>query len=202
MTIVAYARVSTKDQDLSVQLEQLTAAGATKIFQEKASGRTASRDELQRMLDWVREDDVLLVTRLDRIARSVSDLHRIVKLLADKGVGFRCLQQPMDTTTPEGRLMMTILAGFAEFEVDLKEARQAEGIAAAKAKGVYTGKAPSVDKRIAERRQQILELQAQGLGATEIGRRLGVNKTTIYRTVPTGWAPASQAALGESAVRH
>lgn len=186
---VAYARVSTKDQDLSVQLEQLTAAGAEKVFSEKQSGRsTAKRDELARALEFVREGDILLVTRLDRIARSVLDLHQIMKLLEEKGVAFQCILQPtIETVTPQGRLMVTLLGAFAEFETDLRADRQAEGIARARAAGVYAARAPKVESRIEARARQIVELRMLGLGATAIGRRLGCNKTTVYRTVPDGW---------------
>ncbi len=181
-TIIGYARVSTVDQDLEVQLEALASAGAGRVFSEKRSGSsTRDRTELQRCLEWVREGDVLVVTRLDRLARSVKDLHDILEMLAAKGVGFRCLQQPVDTTSSIGKLTLSILGAFAEFENDIRRERQREGIKRARAAGVYV-RQPTVTKA------QILALrEAHGWGAARIGKELGVHKRTIYRNCPEGW---------------
>lgn len=184
MAVVAYARVSTTDQNLDLQLGQLQDAGAEKIFSEQVTGTsTTDRVALAALLEWVREGDVVLVTRLDRVARSLADLHQILGHLARKGVQFRCLLQPIDTTTPEGRLMLNILGSFAEFETEIRKERQMEGIAKAKANGVYGrgGRKKTVTEA------QIVALKASGLGATEIGRRLSCSKHTVYRTAPGIW---------------
>jgi DNA invertase Pin-like site-specific DNA recombinase len=177
MAIVGYARVSSAGQSLDVQLEQLAVAGCEKVFAEKRSGRSAAdREQLALALDYVREGDVLVVTRLDRLARSMVDLRQIVDRLNSKGVGFRALQQgAIDTTRSDGRLMLNILASFAEFEADIRKERQAEGIAKAKAAGVYKGrppKAPVTDVR---------RLLAEGVGPSEVARRLGIGRATVYR---------------------
>ncbi len=202
MAIVGYVRVSSVDQNFQIQIEALQAAGAEKIFSEKQSGTSTDRRvALANCLDWVREGDVLVVTRLDRLARSMTDLRQIIDALEAKRVGFRCIQQPMDTTTAEGRLMLNILGSFAEFETALRYERQMEGIAKAKAAGTYSRKQrrkPKVTK------EEIVALREQGLGATEISRKLGVHKTTIYRTVPDGWgaAPIGDENAGSDRAKH
>lgn len=190
MSLVGYARVSSTDQDLTIQMEALAAAGVEKTFAEKLSGTsTAARDELRKALDWVREGDVLVVTRLDRLARSLVDLRGILDQLTAKGVGFRCLQQQMDTTTSEGRLMLNILGAFAEFETDIRRERQMEGIAKAQAKGVYNKRKPKYSP------EEIYRLRdEEGLGASAIAERLGINRTTVYRTAPDGWGETPQSA--------
>lgn len=177
MAKVGYARVSSVGQSLEVQLEQLEAAGCEKVFAEKRSGRSAGdREELQRALDWVREGDVFVVTRLDRLARSMIDLRQIVDRLSAKGVGFTVLQQgAIDTTRSDGRLMLNVLGSFAEFEADIRKERQADGIAKAKEAGVYTGRKPSIS------REQVEKLRAEGKGATEIARELGIGRASVYR---------------------
>lgn len=122
MSIVGYGRVSSAGQSLDVQREQLLAAGAEQIFEEKRSGTTTEgREQLEAALRYVRKGDVFLVTRLDRLARSLVDLRRIVDTLTEKGVGFRCLQQHIDTTSSEGRLMLNLLGSFAEFETEIRK---------------------------------------------------------------------------------
>jgi DNA invertase Pin-like site-specific DNA recombinase len=177
MSICGYARVSSAGQSLDVQLEQLKAAGCEKMFSEKRTGTTTEgRDQLAEAIDWVREGDVLIVCRLDRLARSIIDLRKIIDRLAAKGVGFRCLQQgAIDTTRSDGRLLLNILASFAEFETDIRKERQADGIAKAKEAGVYKGRPASIDA------EQIAELRATGLGATEIAKRLGIGRASVYR---------------------
>lgn len=138
MALVGYGRVSSADQRLEIQLEQLEAAGCTKIFAEKQSGTNIQdRKELDACLQWIREGDTLIVTRIDRMARSVVDFHRIMALLDEKKVDFRCLLQPFDTTSATGKLMRDILAAFAEFETVVRKERQREGIEKARAAGVY-----------------------------------------------------------------
>jgi DNA invertase Pin-like site-specific DNA recombinase len=177
MAVVGYARVSSVGQSLDVQLTQLHAAGCEKVFSEKRSGTTTEgRDQLAEALDWVREGDVLVVCRLDRLARSIIDLRKIIDRLTAMGVGFRCLQQgTIDTTTSDGRLLLNILAAFAEFETDIRKERQADGIAKAKAEGKYRGRPPSIDA------DAIAQLEAEGLGASEIARRMGIGRASVYR---------------------
>jgi DNA invertase Pin-like site-specific DNA recombinase len=180
MTICCYARVSSNSQSLEVQLEQLRAAGAEEVFQETRSGTTTQgRDQLEAALRFVRKGDVLLVTRLDRLARSMSDLRRIVDTLTAKGVGLRVLQQPFDTTTSEGRLLLNILGAFSEFETEIRKERQRDGIAKAKTEGRYKGRPKSIDPA------QIAALKEEGLGASAIARRLGIGRASIYRLLPT-----------------
>ncbi len=180
--IVGYARVSSSSQSLEVQHEQLAAAGCEKIFAEKRSGRTVEgRDALADAIDFVREGDVLAVTRLDRLARSVVDLHRLVERLTAKGCGFRVLQQSgIDTTTSTGKLTLSILGAVAEFEADIRRDRQRDGIERAKAQGIYQGRKASIDTA------RIVALMEAGMKRADIARELGCNRSSIYRLVETG----------------
>jgi DNA invertase Pin-like site-specific DNA recombinase len=177
MAVVGYARVSSAGQSLEVQLAQLQETGCEKVFAEKRSGRTtADREQLALALDYVRDGDVLVVTRLDRLARSMVDLRQIVDRLNAKGVGFRALQQgAIDTTRSDGRLMLNILASFAEFEADIRKERQAEGIAKAKDAGVYKGRPASVPAA------EVNRLLAEGLGPSAVARQLNIGRATVYR---------------------
>jgi DNA invertase Pin-like site-specific DNA recombinase len=174
---IGYARVSSVSQSLEVQLEQLRGVGCDKLFSEKRSGTTRQdRDALAEALDYAREGDVLVVTRLDRLARSGADLYAIVSQLNAKGVGFRCLQQgAVDTTSSMGKLILGILGAVAEFETDIRRERQREGIEKAKAKGVYKGRPATID---AERVQQ---LRASGAGPSEIAKQLKIGRASVYR---------------------
>lgn len=174
--IVGYARVSTTDQSLSIQLAALEAAGANKLFSEKLSGTTADRPQLQAALQFVREGDVLLVTRLDRFARSARDLHNMLEVLSCKGVGFRCTEQSgIDTTTSMGRLVLGILGNVAEFETALRSERQREGIEAGKARGAYKGGRARIDPA------RVQELLATNMKPVEVARLLGINRASVYR---------------------
>lgn len=185
MALIGYARVSSVDQDLTVQVDALHAAGCERIFKEKQSGRSADdRPVWQECLEFLREGDILMFTRLDRIGRSMVDLVNIGAELRRKGVEIRCLQQAVDTTTAEGRLLWGVLATVAEFEVDIKRERQREGIALAKARGVYKGKKAKITRDL------IAPFKADGLGASEIARRLGCSVRSVYRAHPEGWGPA------------
>jgi DNA invertase Pin-like site-specific DNA recombinase len=175
--LVGYARVSSAGQSLEVQETALRQAGCDPIFAEKRSGRKASdRPELARAMEYVRAGDTFLVTKLDRLARSVVDLHRIVDRLAAQGVGFRVLQQSgIDTTTSTGKLTLGILAAVAEFEADIRAERQRDGIEAAKAKGIYKGRKPSVDP------DEIKSLLSKGMRPADVARELGCARSTVYR---------------------
>lgn len=181
MAIVGYARVSTTGQSLDVQLDMLGAAGCTKTFQEKRSGRDGKRPELARCVEYVREGDTLLVTKLDRLARSTSDLYAIVGKLKDKGVGFRCLDnKELDTTTKHGKLLLGILAIIAEFETDIRHERQMEGIAKAKANGVAFGRQPKLSEdKIAELRRR----RAQGELIKDLMASYKLSKASVYRAL-------------------
>ena len=175
--LVGYARVSSVGQSLDVQRDQLKAAGCEKLFEEKRSGHTAvDREALRGALEFVREGDTLIVTRLDRLARSITDLRQMVDELAKKGVGFRCLQQgALDTTRSDGKLLLNILGSFAEFEADIRRERQMEGIAKAKAAGVYTGRKASIDTAA------IREALEAGEKPAHLAKRLGIARSSVYR---------------------
>jgi DNA invertase Pin-like site-specific DNA recombinase len=163
-----------------LQLEALNGAGCEKVFSENKSGSSAGgRDALQEAIEFARDGDTLVVTRLDRLARSSNDLHNIIKRLVDKKVQFRCLQQSgVDTDSNTGKLMLAILGAVAEFETDIRKERQREGIEKAKAKGnVYLGRKPSADVTA------IRELKAQGVGPSAIAKQLKVGRTTVYRAL-------------------
>ena len=176
MTTFGYARVSTADQDLDIQLAALKAAGADVVRAEKRSGTsTEGRAELRTILDFIRASDVLVVTRIDRLARSVADLAVIVRELEAKGAALKALEQPIDTSTAAGRAFLQMLGIFAEFETAIRRERQLEGIAAAKADGVYKGRKATIKP------EAIAALKAEGLGASEIARRLKIARASVYR---------------------
>lgn len=179
MPLIGYARVSSSGQSLEVQRDQLLAAGCSRIFEEKRSGLSQDgREQLALALDYVRDGDVLVVTRLDRLARSITDLRQIVDRLTTKEVGFRALQQcDLDTSTSNGRLMLNMLGAFAEFEADLRRERQREGIDRAKANGIYKGRKPSVPV------DEVRKLKAEGMAPTEIAKRLNVGRASVYRAL-------------------
>lgn len=179
MAVVGYARVSSVGQSLEVQDAALVEAGCEKVFAEKRSGTTQEgREELRRALEYVREGDTFVVTRIDRLARSVTDLHRIIGDLASKGVGFRALQQgEFDTTTVHGKLFLTILGGFAEFEAGIRRERQQEGIEKAKVEGRYKGRPVTVDKAAIRR------LHTEGMKPMHIAQRLGIARSTVYEAL-------------------
>ena len=176
MATIGYARVSSTDQDLAIQEEALRAAGCTIIRSEKRSGtKMEGRDQLQTILDFIHTGDVLTVTKLDRLARSVGDLMRIVDLLAEKGASLRVLNAHIDTSNASGKAFLGMLAIFAEFETNLRRERQLEGIAKAKADGRYKGRPASIDA------DQVRQLKGDGKGATEIARAMGVGRASAYR---------------------
>ena len=177
MTIIGYARVSTTDQDLAIQINALKAAGCEVIRLEKRSGTTKGRDELQTVLDFLRSGDVLMVTRIDRLARSIGDLQDIVRTLKARGAALKATEQPIDTSTAAGKCFLDMLGVFAEFETNLRRERQLEGIARAKAAGVYKGRKPSIDRAV------VAQLRAEGLGPSAIAERLGIGRASVYRAL-------------------
>lgn len=177
-TILGYARVSSDDQDCSVQEDALRAAGCTVIRSEKLSGTTtAGRHELDTLLSFVRSGDTLMVTRIDRLARSVADLEKIVAALKVKGAFLRATEQPIDTSTPAGLAFLQMLGVFAQFETAIRKERQMEGIAKAKVKGVYKGRKPSVDVAA------VRSLRNEGVGPSDIAERLGIGRASVYRAL-------------------
>jgi DNA invertase Pin-like site-specific DNA recombinase len=178
MTLIGYARVSSTDQDLSVQLATLKAAGCEVIRREKASATsTKGRSELATVLDFLREGDTLVVTRVDRLARSIGDLQDIVRSLKAKGAALRATEQPIDTSTAAGKCFLDMLGVFAEFETNLRRERQMEGIAKAKAAGVYKGRKPSIDATA------VRKLRDDGLGPSAIAKRLKIGRASVYRAL-------------------
>ena len=180
--LVGYARVSSTGQNLQSQLEALEKAGCEKIFQEKKSGTNISkREELQNALDFCRDGDTLIVTRLDRCSRNVKDLHQIIETLNSKNVGFKATEQEIDTTTSAGRLMIGLLSIVSAFETDLRAERQADGIMSAKKRGVKFG---VVAKLTDEDVQEIIELQTNSaLTNQEIADKFNIARSTLLRYV-------------------
>jgi len=179
MTLFGYARVSTTDQDLGIQEAALRAAGCQTIRSEKKSGtERGARTELQILLDFLRAGDTLVVTRIDRLARSMKDLQDIVHELKGRGVALKATEQPIDTGTAAGKAFLDMLGVFAEFETNLRKERQAEGIAAAKARGVYKGGKRRIDP------DAVCQLAAEGVRPAHIARQLGVSRGTVYRLLP------------------
>lgn len=178
MTLFGYARVSTTEQSLDVQEAALRAAGCQTIRSEKKSGsqRTA-RTELQILLDFLREGDTLVVTRIDRLARSMKDLQDIVHELKGRGVALKATEQPIDTRTAAGKAFLDMLGVFAEFETNLRRERQAEGIEAAKARGVYKGGKARIDP------EAVRKLAAEGVKPAHIARQLKISRGTVYRHI-------------------
>ena len=173
-----YARVSSRDQDLSIQEAALKAAGCELIRAEKMSGtKREGRAELDLLLQFVRAGDELVITRIDRLARSIGDLQDIVRTLQAKGATLRATEQPIDTTTAAGKCFLDMLGVFAEFETNLRRERQLEGIARAKAAGVYKGRKRSVPV------EQVKQIRAAGRGATEIAEELEVSRQSVYRAL-------------------
>ena len=181
MPLYGYARVSTTDQDLGLQEAALRAAGCEVIRAEKVTGPTREgRAELATLLDFVRAGDTLVVTRVDRLARSIGDLQDVVRALKAKGAALKATEQPIDTSTASGKAFLDLLGVFAEFETNLRRERQMEGIAAAKARGVYAGKGrkPTID--VAEVRRLKNE---EKRGPAKIARQLKISRASVYRVL-------------------
>jgi DNA invertase Pin-like site-specific DNA recombinase len=176
MALYGYARVSSVDQDLSIQKQALEAVGCEVIRAEKVSGSSRQgREELEQLMQFLRPGDTLVVTRIDRLARSVGDLQDIVRALRDRGVDLKATEQPIDTSTAAGKAFLDMLGVFAEFETSLRRERQMEGISEAKARGVYKGRKRSID------RDEVERLRGEGLGASEIAKRMGIGRASVYR---------------------
>ncbi|RWP14929.1 MAG: recombinase family protein [Mesorhizobium sp.] len=176
---VGYARTSTVEQQASyeAQFRDLKLQGCDKVFSEQVSSVNSNRPELERAIDFVRENDVLVVTRLDRLARSVSDLSQIVARLEAKQVGLKILDMAIDTTSPTGRLLMNLVGSIAQFEREIMLARQREGIAKAKAENKFKGRAPTARRKS----DTIWSMHQAGKKPTEIAEALGIGRSSVYR---------------------
>ena len=183
-----YARVSTTEQDLTLQKDTLVAAGVNPdlIFSEKVTGsKRDGREKLDLLLKIADKGDTIIITRIDRLARSMHDLQNIVHELKQKGVALKATEQPVDTTTAAGKAFFDMLGVFAEFETNLRRERQAEGIAKAKRNGVYTGG----KRRI--QRDAVHRLAGDGHGPSDIGRQLGISRRQVYRILEEGMQSSS-----------
>lgn len=188
---VGYSRVSTIDQEagLAAQRRELEAAGCERIFAEQVSSVAARRERLDEALDFVRAGDTLVVTRLDRLARSVADLVKITDRLKRDQVALRILAMGLDTAGPTGQLMVNLLGAIAEFERSLMLERQREGIAEAKRRGKYRGRAPTARAKAGE----VAKLRGQGLGAAKIAQTLGISRASVYRVIAETATPEAPA---------
>lgn len=181
MATIGYARVSTEGQELTAQLEQLQATGVNKVFQEKASGVKQDRPQLAAMLDYVREGDTVVVCKLDRIARSTKHLLEIVESLDAKKVSFQVLNINLDTSTPTGKLMLSMLAAIGQFEREMMLERQREGIRIAKDAGAYKGRKPTAR----EQAEKVMELIGQGKTKQAVADEIGIGVASVYRIAQT-----------------
>jgi DNA invertase Pin-like site-specific DNA recombinase len=180
---IGYARVSTKEQNLDRQIDALNAAGCTHMYTDKLSGKNTDRPQYQAMLDFVRDGDTVLVVELTRLSRSVKDLFELVEFLAGKGVNLVSLNDVwMDTTTPQGRLILTLMSGLSQFERELTAQRVRDGIAAAKRRGVILGRPSKTDKIKAD----ALRLKDERMSNIEIAKELCVSLSTVERALKRG----------------
>lgn len=180
--MVGYARVSTGDQDLSQQRDELQASGCSRVFAEKITGTRRDRPELDRLLDHLRRGDVVTVTRLDRLARSTRDLLDIAERIQSAGAGLRSLAEPWaDTTSPAGRMVLTVFAGIAEFERSLIVGRTRSGREAAKRRGVRFGPRPTLTPAQIAHARELVEQGARPV--KEVAALLGVHRSTLYRVL-------------------
>ena len=178
MPSIGNARVSSTDQDCAIQEVALRAAGCEFVRSEKRSGTSIKgRDELAIALDFLRSGDTLVVTRIDRLARSVFDLEAIVKAITSKGATLRATEQPIDTSTSAGKAFLQMLGVFAEFETSIRRERQMEGIAKAKLAGVYKGRRKTVDVK------EVISLRASGMGPSDIAKTLKIGRASVYRAL-------------------
>jgi DNA invertase Pin-like site-specific DNA recombinase len=176
MARIGYARVSSSEQDLTIQNERLLNAGCEIIRLEKQSGTSMTkREELKTILSFLRSDDILVVTKIDRLARSVIDLQNIVADIKSKNAFLEIIDQPINTSTASGKAFLDMLGVFAEFENNIRRERQMEGIQKAKLKGVYKGRRKSIDPI------RVQELLKEGAGATKISEILGISRASVYR---------------------
>lgn len=176
MSLIGYARVSSLGQSLDIQLEKLN--NCTKLFQEKASATSNQRPQLKECLNYVREDDILVITRLDRLARSTLHLCQIAEILKQKQVTLKVLDQNIDTSDATGRLLFNMLGAIGQFETEIRKERQMDGIAQAKKQGVYFGRAQALSP---DQITELLQKRQSGLKIRELMQHFNLSKATIYR---------------------
>lgn len=177
--IIGYARVSTDDQSLESQTDALSAAGAEKVFADKISGSRRTRPELDRMLEQLREGDVVTVTKYDRLARSLKDLLEIVEAIRERGAGFRSLAEDIDTTTPAGRLVFHVFASIAQFERERISERTREGLASARKRGRIGGRPPALTTAQKDEVRHMRDEEHRAIA--EIARLFKVSQRTVRR---------------------
>lgn len=182
MDLVGYARVSSTDQNLTIQLDALKKAGCKKIFSEKKSGTSKKdRNAFDECMEYIREGDTLVVTRIDRLTRSILDLQTLLHDLKDKDINLKALDQPVDTSSASGKFFLDMLGVFAEFETNLRRERQLEGIERAKKEGVYKGRKPTARAKSNE----VIDLINQGFTRTAIAKKLNLGIASVYRILKT-----------------
>ena len=177
MSKVGYARVSTTEQSLDLQIQKLTEAGCIKIFSDTSTGSNIKRQGLVDLMEYLRAGDTLVITRIDRIARSVLDLQQMVKTFNEQQILLTALEQPISTDSASGRAFLDMLAVFAEFEINIRRERQLEGIAAAKAAGKYKGRKP-LSNAI---KQQVISMHSEHQKITQISSMLGISRNSVYK---------------------
>ncbi|MGQ3740895.1 recombinase family protein [Bacillus sp. Fil] len=180
MELVGYARVSTRDQDLGLQIEKLESFGCKKIFMEKQSGAKSDREELKKALEYLRPEDKLVVYKIDRLARSTFDLQKIVKELSEREISVVFIKEQIDFSTPSGKLMFTMLGAIAEFERDLIKERTAEGRARAIEQGKHMGRKGQDEKQIKQAMNLFFHRDENGLSVNDISKMTNVPRSTIY----------------------
>lgn len=180
MALIGYARVSTKDQNFDLQVENLKEYGCTKIFKEKESGGKSDRKELSNALNYLREGDKLIVYKLDRLARSTFDLHKIAKQLQERNIGLVFIKEQIDFSTPSGKLMFTMLGAIAEFERDLIRERTREGRERAKKQGKHLGRPAQPEKNVKKAINLYQDRETNKMSVSDIVKLTGVPKSTLY----------------------
>lgn len=185
---IGYARTSTTEQEagLEAQRRDLKAYGCEEVFEEKVSS-VSRRDELERCLKFIRKGDSLVVTKLDRLARSIPDLVKIIDRLEEKGATLNILAMNLDTSSPTGRLLINLVGSIAQFEREIMLERQREGIAKAKGEGKYKGRSPTARAKA----QQVLTLRRTGNGASQIAAKVGISRASVYRILDDAGASAA-----------
>lgn len=190
MSLVGYARVSTRDQNPALQREALVAAGCARIFEEAASGAQRDRPQLMAALDYLRPGDVLVVWKLDRLARSLKQLIETIEELERRKIGFRSVTEAIDTTTPGGRLVFQIFGALAEFERGLIRERTRAGLESARAKGRFSGRPPKLTEKDIQAAKALLA--STDLTVEEVARRIGASPATLYRRLPSARASVAE----------
>jgi DNA invertase Pin-like site-specific DNA recombinase len=193
MSLIGYARVSTRDQTVAAQCDALKAAGCERTFEETASGASRDRPELKAALDYMRKGDILVVWKLDRLARSLKQLIETIEALESRGIGFRSLTEAIDTTTAGGRLVFQIFGALAEFERQIIRERTRAGLDAARSRGSKPGRKPALTAKDIQAAKALLA--DPEINVEEVARRLGVSPATLYRHMPAARSRVMEGAI-------